>query len=62
MKTTGDISALVGKVDIRKLEHAQNDPGCVWLPGALCRALTSGIMAEFVEMFKAPSWRAATPC
>lgn len=48
-----DISALVGKVDIRKLEHyAQNDPDAYGYSGALCRA-NQGIM-EFVEMFKAP--------
>ncbi|MCH8536570.1 MAG: PrkA family serine protein kinase [Alkalimonas sp.] len=48
-----DISALVGKVDIRKLEHyAQNDPDAYSYSGALCRA-NQGLM-EFVEMFKAP--------
>ncbi len=48
-----DISALVGKVDIRKLEnYAQNDPDAYGYSGALCRA-NQGIM-EFVEMFKAP--------
>ncbi|MDX7547992.1 PrkA family serine protein kinase, partial [Serratia marcescens] len=48
-----DISALVGTVDIRKLEnHAQNDPDASGYSGALCRA-NQGIM-EFVEMFKAP--------
>jgi serine protein kinase len=48
-----DISALVGKVDIRKLEHyAQNDPDAYSYSGALCRA-NRGLM-EFVEMFKAP--------
>ena len=48
-----DISALVGKVDIRKLENfAQNDPDAYSYDGALCRA-NQGIM-EFVEMFKAP--------
>ena len=48
-----DISALVGKVDIRKLEHhAQNDPDAYGYSGALCRS-NQGIM-EFVEMFKAP--------
>ncbi|MBW6098246.1 hypothetical protein HT118_13140 [Escherichia coli] len=53
MRTTRDISALVGKVDIRKLEHyAQNDPDAYGYSGALCRA-NQGIM-EFVEMFKAP--------
>ncbi len=52
-RTTEDISALVGKVDIRKLEHhAQNDPDAYGYSGALCRA-NRGIM-EFVEMFKAP--------
>jgi serine protein kinase len=48
-----DISALVGKVDIRKLEHySQNDPDAYSYSGALCRA-NQGLM-EFVEMFKAP--------
>jgi serine protein kinase len=48
-----DISALVGKVDIRKLEgFPQNDPDAYSYSGALCRA-NQGIM-EFVEMFKAP--------
>lgn len=48
-----DISALVGKVDIRQLEHfAQNDPDAYSYSGALCRA-NQGMM-EFVEMFKAP--------
>ncbi len=48
-----DISALVGKVDIRKLEHyAQSDPDAYAYSGALCHA-NQGLM-EFVEMFKAP--------
>ncbi len=48
-----DISALVGKVDIRKLEDfPQNDPDAYSYSGALCRA-NQGLM-EFVEMFKAP--------
>ncbi|MBV1911874.1 MAG: PrkA family serine protein kinase [Kangiellaceae bacterium] len=48
-----DISSLVGKVDIRKLENfAQNDPDAYSYDGALCRS-NQGIM-EFVEMFKAP--------
>jgi serine protein kinase len=48
-----DISSLVGKVDIRKLEHfAQNDADAYSYSGALCRA-NQGIM-DFVEMFKAP--------
>jgi len=48
-----DISALVGKVDIRKLEEfAQSDPDAYSYDGSLCRA-NQGIM-EFVEMFKAP--------
>ncbi|MBE7214875.1 PrkA family serine protein kinase [Shewanella benthica] len=48
-----DISSLVGKVDIRQLEHfAQNDADAYSYSGALCRA-NQGIM-EFVEMFKAP--------
>ncbi len=48
-----DISALVGKVDIRKLEHfAQSDADAYAYSGALCHA-NQGLM-EFVEMFKAP--------
>lgn len=48
-----DISSLVGKVDIRQLEHfAQDDPDAYSYSGALCKA-NQGIM-EFVEMFKAP--------
>ena len=48
-----DISALVGKVDIRKLEtYAQNDPDAYSYSGALCKS-NQGLM-EFVEMFKAP--------
>src|SRR5690554_6817377 len=48
-----DISALVGKVDIRQLEEfPQNDPDAYSYSGALCRA-NQGLM-EFVEMFKAP--------
>jgi len=48
-----DISSLVGKVDIRKLEqYAQNDPDAYSYSGSLCKA-NQGLM-EFVEMFKAP--------
>ena len=48
-----DISALVGKVDIRQLERfAQNDADAYSYSGALCRS-NQGLM-EFVEMFKAP--------
>ena len=48
-----DISALVGKVDIRKLEHfSQNDPDAYSYCGGLC--LSNQGMLEFVEMFKAP--------
>jgi len=48
-----DISALVGKLDIRKLEHfEQNDPDAYSYSGGLNRT-TQG-MLEFVEMFKAP--------
>ena len=48
-----DISALVGKVDIRKLEHfAQDDPDAYSYSGGLCLA-NQGLL-EFVEMFKAP--------
>ncbi|BFM12962.1 PrkA family serine protein kinase [Simiduia litorea] len=48
-----DISSLVGKVDIRKLEEfPQNDPDAYSFSGGLSRA-NQGLM-EFVEMFKAP--------
>jgi len=48
-----DISALVGKVDIRKLEEfRQNDPDAYSFSGGLCHS-NQGIL-EFVEMFKAP--------
>src|SRR5688572_7983122 len=48
-----DISALVGKVDIRKLEtYAQDDPDAYSFSGGLCLA-NQGLL-EFVEMFKAP--------
>ncbi len=48
-----DISSLVGKVDIRKLEqYAQDDTDAYSYSGGLCLA-NQGIL-EFVEMFKAP--------
>lgn len=48
-----DISALVGKVNIRMLEeYAQHDPDAYSFSGGLCRA-NQGLL-EFVEMFKAP--------
>lgn len=48
-----DISSLVGKVDIRKLEDfPQNDPDAYSFSGGLCLS-NQGLM-EFVEMFKAP--------
>jgi len=48
-----DISALVGKVDIRKLEkYSQNDTDAYSYSGGLCRS-NQGLL-EFVEMFKAP--------
>jgi serine protein kinase len=48
-----DISSLVGKVDIRKLERfSQDDPDAYSYSGGLCLG-NRGIM-EFVEMFKAP--------
>jgi serine protein kinase len=48
-----DISTLVGKVDIRKLEYfSQNDPDAYSYSGGLNRT-TQGLL-EFVEMFKAP--------
>ncbi|SDW16618.1 PrkA family serine protein kinase [Marinobacter mobilis] len=48
-----DISALVGKVNIRMLEDfSQDDPDAYSFSGGLCRA-NQGLL-EFVEMFKAP--------
>jgi len=48
-----DVSSLVGKLDIRKLEDfGQHDPDAYSYSGALNRS-TQGLM-EFVEMFKAP--------
>ncbi|WP_342631042.1 PrkA family serine protein kinase [Marinobacter alkaliphilus] len=48
-----DISALVGKVNIRMLEDfSQEDPDAYSFSGGLCKA-NQGLM-EFVEMFKAP--------
>ena len=48
-----DISALVGKVNIRMLEeYPQDDPDAYSFSGGLCRANQG--MLEFVEMFKAP--------
>jgi len=48
-----DISTLVGKVDIRKLEkYPQSHPDAYSYSGGLCRA-SRGIL-DFVEMFKAP--------
>ena len=48
-----DISSLVGKVDIRKLEdYSQDDPDAYSYSGGLGLA-NQGLM-EFVEMFKAP--------
>ncbi len=48
-----DVSALVGKVDIRKLESfSQSDPDAYSYSGGLNRT-TQGLL-EFVEMFKAP--------
>src|SRR6266487_2669757 len=48
-----DVSSLVGKVDIRKLEFfSQNDPDAYSYSGGLNRT-TQGLL-EFVEMFKAP--------
>jgi len=48
-----DISSLVGKVDIRKLEdYSQDDPDAYSYSGGLCLS-NQGLM-EFVEMFKAP--------
>ncbi len=48
-----DISALVGKVDIRKLDKlSQDDPDAYSYSGGLC--LGNQGLLEFVEMFKAP--------
>ena len=48
-----DISTLVGKLDIRKLEfYSQNDPDAYNYSGGLCLS-NQGIL-DFVEMFKAP--------
>ena len=48
-----DISSLVGKVDIRKLEkYSQDDPDAYSYSGGLC--LDNQGLLEFVEMFKAP--------
>jgi len=48
-----DISSLVGKVDIRKLEEfSQNDADAYSYSGSLC--LSNRGLMEFVEMFKAP--------
>ncbi len=48
-----DISSLVGKVDIRKLEaFSQDDPDAYSFSGGLC--LSNQGLLEFVEMFKAP--------
>jgi serine protein kinase len=48
-----DISALVGKLDIRQLEHfSQADPDAYSYSGGL-NCSTQGLL-EFVEMFKAP--------
>lgn len=48
-----DISSLVGKVDIRKLEEfSQSDPDAYSYSGGLCHAHRG--LLEFVEMFKAP--------
>ena len=48
-----DVSQLVGKVDLRKLDrYAQNDPDAYSYSGALCRG-NQGIV-EMVEIWKAP--------
>ena len=48
-----DISSLVGKVDLRKLDrYSQDDPDAYSFSGALNRG-NQGLV-EFVEMFKAP--------
>lgn len=48
-----DISSLVGKINLRKIEaHDQNDADAYLFSGGLCRS-NQGLL-EFVEMFKAP--------
>lgn len=48
-----DISSLVGKINLRKIDaHDQNDSDAYLYSGGLCRANQG--MLEFVEMFKAP--------
>lgn len=48
-----DISSLVGKVNLRKIDvHDQNDADAYLYSGGLCRGNQG--MLEFVEMFKAP--------
>ncbi|MFZ5510604.1 MAG: PrkA family serine protein kinase [Pseudomonadota bacterium] len=48
-----DLSSLVGKIDIRRLEqYSQDDPDAYSFSGGLCLA-NQGLL-EFVEMFKAP--------
>lgn len=48
-----DVSALIGKTDIRKLErYAESDPDAYSYSGGLC--VSNRGMLEFVEMFKAP--------
>lgn len=48
-----DVSSLIGKVDIRKLEYfSQSDPDAYSFSGGL--NLTTQGLLEFVEMFKAP--------
>jgi len=58
-KNNQDISSLVGKVDIRKLEmHAQNDPDAYSYSGGLNRS-NQGLL-EFVEMFNGADQDAAS--
>ena len=53
-ETNQDISDLVGKINIRQLEHfTQDDADAYNFSGGLCRA-NQGIL-DFVEMFKAPT-------
>jgi serine protein kinase len=52
-ESTQDVSALVGKVDIRKLgDYSQDDPDAYAFCGGLNRG-NNGFL-DFVEMFKAP--------
>lgn len=52
-ENNNDVSSLIGKVDIRKLEDfSQDDPDAYSYSGGLCLA-NQGLL-EFVELFKSP--------